>query len=92
MAGTGTHMHAPGFSSITLCRPMRSLESLCKLCTVQLRPRPYLNVHAHMYVVIFCQSLILGNPFTNSNQEASNVTINFFETLNALPGSEKIFD
>ena len=37
--------HAPGFSCITLCRPMRWLKSLCKLCTVQLRPRPYLNVH-----------------------------------------------
>ena len=37
--------HAPGLSCITLCRPMRWLESLCKLCTVQLRPRPYLYVH-----------------------------------------------
>ena len=37
--------HAPGLSCITLCWPMRWLESLCKLCTVQLRPRTYLIVH-----------------------------------------------
>ena len=37
--------HAPGLSCITLCRPMRWLESLSKLCTVQLRPSPYIWLH-----------------------------------------------